>query len=127
MNCILAVLVVLLGSALAYGGEIRVRVSNAQGVAVAGARVSVAAAGRTGSPAPREEGSTGPDGAHTLSGLEPGPYIITVFVPSENVSFRRPVAVRSGSGTAEVDFRLPPAARPPGRAGEQEPPQERPQ
>jgi hypothetical protein len=113
MNCIWAVLFVLLGSALAYGGEIRVRVSNAQGVAVAGARVTVAAAGRRGGPAPREEGSTGSDGAHTLPGLEPGSYILTVFVPSERVSFRRPVVLRSASSTVEVNFRVPPAATSP--------------
>ena len=116
MNYIWALLVVLWGTTLAYGGEIRVRVSNARGEAVAGATVAVTAIGGRRNPAGRVgrvDGSTGPDGAHTLTGLEPGAYILMVFVPSEQAWFRQPVALRSPSSAVEVDFRLPPAAQPP--------------
>ncbi|MGH9782883.1 MAG: carboxypeptidase-like regulatory domain-containing protein, partial [Terriglobia bacterium] len=113
MNYVMGVMVILLGSALAYGGEIRVRVSNARGGAVAGARVMITTMARRGVPEVRKEGDTGPDGAHLLTGLEAGSYRVVVFVPSEQLSLRGTVALRSNSSSIEVDFRLPPAAQPP--------------
>jgi hypothetical protein len=92
---------------LAEGGHIRVRVRDAEGRSVAGSRVGLATA--AGTPARywiRGGGrpQTGDDGTVTLTGIEPGQYVLSVFRDGSPRPWGK-VSVEEGR-TAEVEVTL---------------------
>src|SRR5262245_31350572 len=96
------------GWANAQAGEVHGKISDAQGAAIAGARVFVAASPGRGRGQPhREQATTDSDGVYSLTGLEPGVHVLTVSLPGNKASLRRPVNMRSESDSIQVDIQIP--------------------
>lgn len=92
----------------ALGGQIQGRVTNAQGTAVPGAKVTVTHPGN----AARWEATTAADGSYAVAGLESGSYRITVAGPPGQGSLQREVVLGAGGAEARADFQFPPTAAP---------------
>ena len=102
----------MLCATVGWGGQIQGRVLNAQGTAVAGARVTVAdSAGQH-----LAEATTASDGGYTVPALQPGNYVVTVSgTPAAGalaVTLRREVAVDGGAEPVRADFQLQAPAAP---------------
>jgi hypothetical protein len=119
----IALLVFLSYAAAARAAEIHGKVLNAQGEAVVGARVTVAAdPGKGRGQSVREQATTGPDGTYSIAGLRPGPYTLLVALPGNQSTLRRPVNIRSESDSIQADVQVPGALAHPGSgANEQKP------
>ena len=105
-HCLIIFALLLVATVAARAGEIRGRVSNAQGASVAGTKVT-ATNQKEGA---RWEATTGSDGTYALEGLEPGVYTLTIAGASGQEALRRQVVLGPESGTARADFQLAPAA-----------------
>ena len=120
----LLLFVFLLYAAAAGAAEIRGKVSNAQGEAVVGARVTVAlTVTRRGTPRPEnKQDTTGPDGTYSVMGLGAGNYTLTVTLPGSGAWLRRPVTIRSESGSFQLDIQIPAELTHPGSAADEHKP-----
>jgi hypothetical protein len=108
--------VLVLFAASAYAGEIRGRVSNAQGDAVVGATVRVSVVRKGPQKHFVSRAVTGADGTYIISGLDPRSYILTVSIPSRDDSPEREVSIKSATSSVLADFEFPatPGKRVPG-------------
>lgn len=92
--------------AAGQAAELQGVVKNAQGAAVAGAKVSVAnAQGEA-----RWEGTTAPDGSYRAPALDPGSYIVTVAGAQGGTPLRRQIVVGNGGEPVKANFQFAPAA-----------------
>ena len=109
MKCSLLLLVLFLGGAVAQAAEIHGKVLNFEGKPIAGARVTVAlTVTRRGTPKPEnKQDTTGPDGTYNILGVGAGTYTLTVALPGSQAALRRPVAIRSDSGSVQLDIQIP--------------------
>ena len=115
MKLVLVCTFLLFWSTAASAGEIQGLVRNAQGVAVSGAKVTVANQ-RDGA---HWEATTGEDGVYSVAGLESGFYMVTVTAASGQQALRREVSVGQGSSTARADFQFAQAPAQPLSAAEE--------
>ena len=90
-----------LASTVAFGGEIRGRVLNAQGQPVRGATVTVSANNEPAS----VKVATAEDGSYVIPNLEPGVYTVTASIANGQPVPRQEVAVNSDA-PARADFHL---------------------
>ena len=99
-----AAAVILLWAGAVRAEDIEGKVTNAQGSAVAGVKITAAPANGE---APVEV-TTGPDGSYSFVGLGPGIYTVTVSMPAGQSSLRREVAVGNESGIIQAHFQFSP-------------------
>lgn len=90
---------------LAFSGEIRGKVLNAQGAAVAGATVSISS-----SNGQESKATTAADGTYTIPNVQAGEYIVTLTAAPGPVTLRRNVAIREADELVRADFQLPQTA-----------------
>src|SRR3972149_364165 len=114
-HCLIIFALLLSAAVAARAGEIRGKVSNAQGASVAGTKVT-ATNQKEGA---RWEATTGSDGTYALEGLEPGVYTLTIAGASGQEALRRQVVLGPESGTARADFQFAQAAAQPVSAAEE--------
>ncbi|HWP85931.1 MAG TPA: carboxypeptidase-like regulatory domain-containing protein, partial [Terriglobia bacterium] len=115
MKVLTRLLIALLIGVPAWAGQIRGRVLNAQGSALAGASISVAS--------PQGENlahaATAEDGTYAIPGLPPGSYILTVAAPSVGSTLSRQVVIPESGEAVQADFQFQPAAAASGIAAEE--------
>ena len=90
----------------AWSGQIQGRVLNAQGAAVAGAKVAVT----DGQGQSMSQAATASDGSYSIPDLQPGAYTLTVSAPSAPATLSRKVAIPQGSEPVRADFQFQAAA-----------------
>ncbi len=89
-----------------HAGDIQGQILNAQGAALAGAKITVA----NQQEAARWEAETAADGTYSVTGIGSGTYLVTVAAPGGGPALRREVSVPGGTAVARADFQFPPTA-----------------
>ena len=102
-----AIVTLVLGTAAGFSQEIRGRVTDAQGAALARAAIT-ATAEQDGTSSQTVQ--TGPDGTYALERLAPGRYLVRAQRAGFAEQRQGPVEVMENGGAVVVNFRLPPAA-----------------
>lgn len=110
MKVVITLAVILVFSVALRAGEIQGQVLNAQGIAVAGAKITIAAANQQ--EGAHWEAETKADGTYTIGGIGSGSYLVTVAAPSGGQILRREVSVPGGAEVAHADFQFPAASSP---------------
>ncbi|MBI4456404.1 MAG: TonB-dependent receptor [Acidobacteria bacterium] len=109
MRLVTAYVVLFSLATAVYAGEIRGRVLNAQGTAIAGAKVTVSNEDE----GIHREATTSTDGSYTIPDLESGLYTVMVSTPGQE-TLHKEISIGQELNTAQVDFQVAqaPAQRP---------------
>ncbi|MBI3934376.1 MAG: TonB-dependent receptor [Acidobacteria bacterium] len=100
-----AIVVLVAGAACGFGQEVRGRVTDAQGAALANVAVTI-----EGNGSPPRSAQTGQDGGYSLVGLPPSRYMIRAQKAGFAEQRQGPLELAASGAALVVNFRLAPAA-----------------
>ncbi|MSO19725.1 MAG: hypothetical protein EXQ56_04565 [Acidobacteria bacterium] len=99
---IILMALLMFAAATGWASDIQGVVKNAQGAAVAGARISVS----DGQGTSRWEGTTAPDGTYRATALAAGNYTVIVTGTQGGTPLRRQIVVAEGGEPVQADFQF---------------------